>query len=845
MNEIITLISAHKKGGDIVRLLANTPIIIKALVIVAIPLAMLILWMVDDLHKAYKDETSMQTMLQAADITGMTSSLINELQAERSMSAGSLGKNRGFYFDKLKRQHQAVNKNVAELARLLDQNTEFIDLFPSLHETLQHFMQDITVLNEVRQRIQQHAIIMDDLLTYYTDLIDDLIQTSNNIRIIYTFTTDAEYSHPSNTTIVPNARFSGLMSSFIQLGRAEEAASIEHAVLSNAFSTGLLDADMYELLISQITVQEHLFHDFSLQSPDEINTMFSTRYSSKISTDIERFRNIAINKKNDTDFGIAIEQWFKLSSKRMALLHQVEGGIVELIRQQSQQGVEQAGNHVTSTLSKGLATLLIAGGLAIWAIWLLLLGIRQASQAVQSIEAGKYDIPVIIQGSDEIGRMLGGVERMRLSLVATEQARAEQENKAQERLEALLHAKDQIKKEHELIERLLAAMPSILIAVDNKGIISLWNDMAETVFALSRKEVTGIPFSSLPIAWDWEEINRALAESETFYTSSMNHVKFKRSDGTEGFLGLTIKAVMEQSHYNGFLLVGADKTERMQLENQLQMSQRMESMGELAAGIAHEINTPMQYIGDNVRFLKDAFGDILQLISTYHRHMAKMYPEEKSTSAQDVTKTMQQAEEDADLEFLRIEVPLAVAQTLEGITHVSKIVGAMKELSHPGTGDKMPIDINKVIESTVTVSRNEWKYVADLSVTFDPELPIIHALPEINQVFLNIIINAAHAIEDILPENSDEKGNIQIRTSHSNEFVEIHISDSGSGIPKDKLDKIFNPFFTTKEPGKGTGQGLAISHQIVCNRLGGQLSVKSEPGHGACFIIKLPVGKEE
>jgi len=720
-----------------------------------------------------------------------------------------------------------------------------IDLFSTLHGALQHFMQDITVLNTIRQRIQHHKIIMDDLMIYYTDLIDDLIQTSNHIRMIYTFSTESDRKQQTNSDIVANAHFSGLMTSFIQLGRAEEAASIEHALLSNAFSTGHLDADMYERLISQITLQEHLLYDFSLQSPDNVAKIFSTYYSAGVKADIERFRNIAINTKHDSNFGVSPKQWFQLSSKRSALLHQIEGAIVELIRQQSQQGVEQAGNHVTSTLSKGVLTLLIAGGLSIWAIWLLLLGIRHASQAVQSIEAGEYDIPVVAKGNDELGHMLAGVESMRLSLVAAEQARAEQETKAQARLEALLHAKSEVKQEHELIERLLAAMPSILIAVNNKGIITLWNHVAEVVFDLSRTDVTGKPFSSLSIAWDWEEINRSLEKSEALYTSSLDHVKFKRHGGEDGFLGLTINAVMEDGQYNGFLLVGADKTERMQLENQLQMSQRMESMGELAAGIAHEINTPMQYIGDNVRFLNDGFGDMLQLISTYHRHMAEISPEKKSTSAQHITASMQQAEEDADLAFLREEVPLAVAQTLEGIAHVSKIVGAMKELSHPGTGDKVPIDINKVIESAVTVSRNEWKYVADLDVSLDPELPIIHALPEINQVFLNIIINAAHAIEENLAETEEEKGNIHIVTSHSNNTVEIRISDSGSGITKDKLGKIFDPFFTTKAPGKGTGQGLAISHQIVCNRLGGQLSVESEPGHGTCFIIKLPIAEKE
>ncbi len=415
--------------------------------------------------------------------------------------------------------------------------------------------------------------------------------------------------------------------------------------------------------------------------------------------------------------------------------------------------------------------------------------------------------------------------------------------KAQARQEALRLARDELRREHDFIERLLAVMPSILIAVDGKQDIMLWNNAAENTFGLSREAVAGSPFSELAVDWDWAEVNRSMAALQRQHACAIEYLKFRRRDGTDGMLDLTINAVIEDGQFNGFLLIGTDITERLQLKNQLLLGQKLEAMGELAAGIAHEINTPMQYIGDNVRFLQEGFGDMLQLLGDYHRVI-----QEIATSQQmpeHCVADIQQAEQDADIDFLRKEVPLAVRQTLEGVAQVSNIVGAMNELSHPGTGQKVPIDINKAIENTVVVSRHEWKYIADLEMTLDPDLPLVHGLPEISQVFLNIIVNAAQAIAAAHAKNDQSKGSIHIITSCSHDMVEICINDSGPGIAAAQQHKIFDPFFTTKAQGKGTGQGLAISHQIVCNRLGGRLFVESEPGHGASFIIQLPVGRKK
>jgi signal transduction histidine kinase len=198
--------------------------------------------------------------------------------------------------------------------------------------------------------------------------------------------------------------------------------------------------------------------------------------------------------------------------------------------------------------------------------------------------------------------------------------------------------------------------------------------------------------------------------------------------------------------------------------------------------------------------------------------------------------------QEADVDYLIEEIPPAIEQTLQGVERIGKIVRAMKEFSHPGQQEKTAIDINKAIESTITVARNEWKYVADMVTVFDDDLSAVPCLPgEFNQVILNLIINAAHAIADVIDSQSTEKGLIRISTCKKEDFAEVIISDSGGGIPEDIRQRIFDPFFTTKEIGRGTGQGLAIAHSVIIEKHGGTLNLDSTVGEGTTFTICLPL----
>ncbi len=283
--------------------------------------------------------------------------------------------------------------------------------------------------------------------------------------------------------------------------------------------------------------------------------------------------------------------------------------------------------------------------------------------------------------------------------------------------------------------------------------------------------------------------------------------------------------------------------ERDRMQVQLQNAQKLEAVGQLAAGIAHEINTPTQYVGDNTRFLQDSFEDIVKLLETY----ARLVEEARAGTVDPATLArVEDAVEEVDPEYLREEIPKSIDQSLMGIGRVSSIVRAMKEFSHPGVDEMTTIDLNRAIESTATVCSNEWKYHAALDLRFDPDLPEVPCLPgEVNQVFLNIIVNAAHAIAHTSGPEEGKLGKITVSTRRDGDFVEVRIEDTGSGIPEEIRSKVFDPFFTTKAVGKGTGQGLAIAHNVITQKHGGTIGIESEVGVGSTFVIRLPLTQEQ
>lgn len=277
------------------------------------------------------------------------------------------------------------------------------------------------------------------------------------------------------------------------------------------------------------------------------------------------------------------------------------------------------------------------------------------------------------------------------------------------------------------------------------------------------------------------------------------------------------------------------ESERDSMEGQLRQAQKLEAVGQLAAGVAHEINTPAQYVRDNTQFLKDVFQELMDCV----REIRTAAAEPGSDDDEALPARIRETCEAADIDQLESEVPQAIDDSLDGIGRISEIVHSLKQFSHPST-EKDVANLNDVVRSTVTVARNEWKYVAALEMKLDPDLPPVSCVRgEISQVLLNLIVNASHAIAGQVEEGT--LGRIDIETSQEDDWVVIRVRDTGGGVPDEIRQRIFDPFFTTKEVGMGTGQGLSIAHRVVVEGHHGSLKLETEPGVGSTFIVRLPL----
>jgi two-component system, NtrC family, sensor kinase len=303
-------------------------------------------------------------------------------------------------------------------------------------------------------------------------------------------------------------------------------------------------------------------------------------------------------------------------------------------------------------------------------------------------------------------------------------------------------------------------------------------------------------------------------------------------------IGADITAKLEQERERRLLQerLYNEMQERERIGIELRLAQKLESVGRLAAGIAHEINTPIQYIGDSVLFLETAYEALDQMRTAYLTALEQLG---EAAPAAAVRKDVQATEEALDLPFLRNEIPRAFERTKGGVERVAAIVRAMKEFAHPDSAEQNPADLNRALQTTLLVAHSEYKYCAQIETQFG-ELPdVICNVGELNQVFLNLIVNAAHTISE--SGKDAQTGRITITTAAAGEHVQISVIDNGCGIAAENLDKIFDPFFTTKPVGRGTGQGLAITRAIVVEKHGGSIDVHSEVGRGTRFVLQLPV----
>ena len=378
-----------------------------------------------------------------------------------------------------------------------------------------------------------------------------------------------------------------------------------------------------------------------------------------------------------------------------------------------------------------------------------------------------------------------------------------------------------------------------ILSINLEGTILTWNRAAERIYGYAQEEIKGRSIALIYPPDRRHELDDLVQKIQR--GEGIQHIETVRVRKSGEMIPIlaTYSALRDPSgRIIGACSIGTDITERKLLERQLAQAQKLESIGQLAAGIAHEINTPIQYVGDNIRFLRDSFSQLERLVEGYDRFLESVRGQLPDASfAADIERLAKAAR----VNYLRAEIPRSIEDSLDGAARVAEIVRAIKEFSHPGTVEKTALDINRAIESTVLVSRNEWKYVADLHIKLDPNLPPVMCVPgEFNQVMLNLIVNAAHAIADVVAGQPGSKGTITVTTQRDGEWAEILVRDTGTGIAEQVQASIFNPFFTTKEVGRGTGQGLAIAHSVIVQKHGGTISFDTTMGAGTTFRIRLP-----
>lgn len=403
-------------------------------------------------------------------------------------------------------------------------------------------------------------------------------------------------------------------------------------------------------------------------------------------------------------------------------------------------------------------------------------------------------------------------------------------------------AEDALEREREQLAVTLRSITDGVISTDLDNRVVLMNRVAEALTGWPLAEAQGklLPEIFCIPEGCQTDCTKKNSESGGLCTTHLQGIVLESRKGDKLSIEGSCAPIL---HFDdtvmGHLVVFRDQTEKQRLQSQIALSSKLQSIGQLAAGIAHEINTPMQFISDNTQFVRKAFQDYIP----YYELRKEL--EEKCRESgcfPELLKVLDAKWKEIDGEYVMTELPVAINETISGIDRVVKLVKAMKTFSHPTQGKMQLCDLNQSIEATSNVSRNEWKYVADLKLDLDPALPPVPCLiDELNQVVLNMITNSVDAIKDVIASNGEQRGLIEISTRSAGDTAQIIIKDSGKGMPEEVMRKIFDPFFTTKEPGKGTGQGLAISHDIIANKHRGRIEVESQPGQGTQFTITLPL----
>ncbi len=387
-----------------------------------------------------------------------------------------------------------------------------------------------------------------------------------------------------------------------------------------------------------------------------------------------------------------------------------------------------------------------------------------------------------------------------------------------------------------LLDSIVSCAPVVLVTTDREGLVTFINQRDPSARAL-----VGQSWLHFVPADEHDQYRERFARILRTGASEVYEARGRHGDGQERLdFSVHIGPLREGDAIVGVVIAALDVTELRRTQAEAVAGQRLAAIGTLAAGVAHEINTPVQFVSDSMQFLSDACRDLFAVVFA-EREVGRLAEAGAAADALErALSAARDAEADADLDYLQEQMPKAFERCGDGLTRIATIVRSMKEFSHPAQKEMAPADLNRAIQSTLTIACNEYKYVADLETDLQPLPPVTCFISDLNQVVLNLIVNAAHAIGDVVG-NSGERGRIRVTTRHEGDDVVIDVSDTGAGIPDEIRARVFEPFFTTKAVGKGTGQGLALAWAVVREKHGGALRFDSTVGKGTTFTIRLPV----
>jgi PAS domain S-box-containing protein len=378
---------------------------------------------------------------------------------------------------------------------------------------------------------------------------------------------------------------------------------------------------------------------------------------------------------------------------------------------------------------------------------------------------------------------------------------------------------------------ILSSTEDAIVTVSLDGVITHWNPAATELYGYARHDVLGRPFVTL----DPEAAPAFVAAMDEVIRGApcSLEISHRRADGSTVHASLVLSRICDPDGVpSGVVGIGRNIGEQKARDAEFHQESKLESLGRLSAGLAHEINSPIQFVGDNARFLAEAYQELIRVVEVYRGLLDTSNP----IGWIERQERVRQAEAGIDFDYLQKEIPSAVEQTLEGIERVSTIVRAMKTFSHQGHKEQVPADLNEAVAATVTVTRHQVSEVADLVLDLADLPPVWCNIADLNQVFLNLIVNAADAIEE-----TGRRGVITVATALDGEDVVVRVSDTGEGIPDDVRPMIFDPFFTTKDVGRGSGQGLPLARGVVQEGHGGTLTMESVLGEGTTFSVRIPV----